>query len=53
MSDRVFQFTYHGEEKQRLDKFLVMCLPDLSRSRVQGLIKDGFVSVQGRVAEKG
>ncbi|MEJ5200840.1 MAG: RluA family pseudouridine synthase [Anaerolineales bacterium] len=52
MSDRVFHFTYNGDEKQRLDKFLVACLPDLSRSRLQGLIKDGFVFVQERVATK-
>ncbi len=52
MSDRVFQFTYRGDEKQRLDKFLVTCLPELSRSRLQGLIRDGFISVLGHVVTK-
>lgn len=52
MSDREFQFTYRGDEKQRLDKFLVGCLPELSRSRLQGLIKDGFISVGGHVTTK-
>jgi 23S rRNA pseudouridine1911/1915/1917 synthase len=40
------------EETQRLDKFLVECMPDTSRSRLQGLIKDGFVTVDGRPAHK-
>ena len=60
MSDQLYRFTYQEEEDQRLDKFLVTCLPDLSRSRIQGLIRDGFVKVDGipvvksgQMAEKG
>ena len=47
---RVFQ----SEEGQprRLDKFLVDRLPEFSRSRLQGLIKDGFVAVDGLPARK-
>ncbi len=52
MSDSVFHFTYQGEEKQRLDKYLVTCLSEFSRSRMQELIKEGFVSVQGHVVTK-
>jgi 23S rRNA pseudouridine1911/1915/1917 synthase len=36
-------FEYTGPKGGRLDKFLVTCLPDYSRSYLQGLIKDGFV----------
>jgi 23S rRNA pseudouridine1911/1915/1917 synthase len=36
----------------RLDVFLASCLPEFSRSRVQGLIKDGFVSVDGEPVTK-
>ncbi len=37
---------------QRLDKFLATELPEFSRSRLQGLIKDGFVTVNGCPAQK-
>ena len=36
----------------RLDKRILETHPDFSRSRVEGLIKAGFVSVNGTVAEK-
>jgi len=42
-----FSFTYDGESSLRLDKFLVQQIPDLSRSRLQALIKDGLVLVAG------
>jgi 23S rRNA pseudouridine1911/1915/1917 synthase len=38
---------------QRLDKVLQARMPELSRARWLGLIKDGFVSVNGVVARKG
>jgi 23S rRNA pseudouridine1911/1915/1917 synthase len=47
----VFQFDNKGKP-QRLDKFLVVCLPEFSRARLQGLIRDGFVSVDGVPARK-
>ncbi len=53
MSDQIFTFTYSDPVDQRLDKFLVSCLPDYSRSRLQGLIKDGFVKINGELAAKG
>jgi 23S rRNA pseudouridine1911/1915/1917 synthase len=52
MSDRVENFRYAGEKAERLDKFLVTCLPEFSRARLQGLIEDGFVSVNGTAAKK-
>lgn len=39
-------------EIQRLDKLLLGRHPDFSRSRIEGLIKAGFVTVNGAVAEK-
>ena len=37
---------------QRLDKLVLALHPDFSRSRIEGLIKAGFVTVNGAVAEK-
>jgi 23S rRNA pseudouridine1911/1915/1917 synthase len=51
MSDRVEVFIYSGTA-ERLDKFLVTCLPEFSRARIQGLIADGFVFVNQVVAKK-
>ncbi|HVF70964.1 MAG TPA: RluA family pseudouridine synthase [Chthoniobacterales bacterium] len=36
-----------GEGGQRLDRYLAGALPDFSRSRLQTLIKDGFVTLNG------
>jgi 23S rRNA pseudouridine1911/1915/1917 synthase len=47
VKDLLLQFTCSGDQSQRLDKFLVAHLPDYSRSRLQGLIKDGFVRIDG------
>lgn len=52
MSDRIERFTFEGGNAERLDKFLVTCLPEFSRARLQGLIADGFVSVNGILAKK-
>ncbi len=52
MSDRVEIFRFDRESPQRLDKFLVDCLPAFSRSRIQGLILDGFVDIDGLPARK-
>ncbi len=52
MSDRVLTFRFDRENPERLDKFLVGQLQDLSRSRIQGLIADGFVDVNDRAARK-
>jgi len=52
VSDRIERFTFEGGNAERLDKFLVTCLPEFSRARLQGLIADGFVSVNGILAKK-
>lgn len=52
MGDRLEFFQYAGDG-ERLDKFLVSCLPEFSRARLQGLILDGFVEVNGQLAKKG
>ena len=52
MTDRIIQLTYEHEQPQRLDKFLVDELPEYSRSRLQTLIKEGLVSVDGVIASK-
>jgi len=43
---------YHDQKAQRLDKYLVECLPDFSRSRLQAFIKAGKVTVDGQPARK-
>ncbi len=52
MSDRVEHFQFDGTREERLDRYLVICLPEFSRSRLQGLIADGFVDVNGLPARK-
>jgi 23S rRNA pseudouridine1911/1915/1917 synthase len=52
VSDRIEKYRYDGEKAERLDKFLVTCLPEFSRARLQGLISDGFVSINGAPAKK-
>ena len=46
----IFEFTRSSPE--RLDKYLVECLPEFSRSRIQSLIKEGYVLIDGVQAEK-
>jgi 23S rRNA pseudouridine1911/1915/1917 synthase len=52
LSDRVLTFRFDKEISERLDKFLVRQLPEFSRSRIQGLIADGFVDVNEHTAKK-
>lgn len=52
MSDRVLEFNFEKNSGERLDKFLVEQLPEFSRSRLQVLIADGFVNVNGNIAKK-
>jgi 23S rRNA pseudouridine1911/1915/1917 synthase len=47
-SERLEVLHFPGKPEQRLDKFLANCLPEYSRSRLQALIKDGQVIVDGR-----
>lgn len=51
MTDRRLSFVVEGEGG-RLDHILVDQIPDLSRSRLQKLIKAGRVSVDGQVVTK-
>jgi 23S rRNA pseudouridine1911/1915/1917 synthase len=48
----VENFQFEGKQPERLDRFMVTCLPEFSRSRLQGLISDGFVLVNGNAAKK-
>ena len=52
MTDRIETYQHTGESAERLDKFLVSRLPEFSRARLQGLIADGFVLVNGEPAKK-
>ncbi len=46
--DKILEFAVPGDyEGQRLDRFLVERLPDLSRSRISTLIRSGFILVSG------
>jgi 23S rRNA pseudouridine1911/1915/1917 synthase len=42
-----------GERDVRLDKYVCQQFPELSRSRVQRLIADGHITVNGRAAKPG
>lgn len=50
------QFTYQiglGEDDERLDKWISLALPDLSRTYIQKCIKDNGVSVNGKPQKAG
>lgn len=52
MNERVINLRFEGEDASRLDKFLVSHFPEFSRSRIQVLIANGFIFVDGNVARK-
>lgn len=52
LSEEIIRFTFAGEGGERLDKYLASRLPAYSRSRLQGLIRDGFAQVGGKVIVK-
>jgi len=52
VNDHFFTFEYQKNNAQRLDKFLVTCLPEFSRSRLQQLIKQEHILVDGKPARK-
>jgi 23S rRNA pseudouridine1911/1915/1917 synthase len=52
LSEQVLSFRFEGEKPARLDKFLVAQLPEFSRSRLQKLIENGCIWVDGMLAQK-
>jgi 23S rRNA pseudouridine1911/1915/1917 synthase len=52
LSERVVNLRFDGEDASRLDKFLVSHFSEFSRSRIQVLIANGFIFVDGNVARK-
>ncbi len=52
MSERWLSFRFRGKQTERLDKYLVTCLPKLSRSQLQNLVRDNHVLVNGNAARK-
>jgi len=52
MDERIVKFQVIPKEKMRLDKALVANLPELSRVRLQGLIKNDCVRIDGVVETK-
>jgi 23S rRNA pseudouridine1911/1915/1917 synthase len=52
VSERILHLRFEKQSSERLDKFLTASLPEFSRSRIQGLIADGLVEVDGRAAKK-
>jgi 23S rRNA pseudouridine1911/1915/1917 synthase len=51
-SERILNFRYDKETPERLDKYLVGLLQEFSRTRIQSLIEDGHVDVNGQAAKK-
>jgi len=52
LNERWLSFRYEGAGNSRLDKFLVTQLPEFSRTRLQTLIENGSILVDGTVAYK-
>ena len=52
MIEQSLSFRFEGDGTSRLDKFLVTCLPEFSRTRLQTLIETGAILVDGAVAQK-
>jgi 23S rRNA pseudouridine1911/1915/1917 synthase len=52
LNDQLRSFQFEGNETSRLDKFLVTCLPEFSRTRLQALVENGSVLVNGSIAHK-
>lgn len=52
MENKLIELLFDFPHRERLDIFLADALPEYSRSRLQGLIKDGRVSVAGTPAKK-
>ncbi len=49
--ESLFEYLFSGVERCRLDRFLTEQQPDISRSRLQSLVKEGTVLVNGSPAK--
>ncbi len=49
----MIQFTYDNTIKSRVDSYLSECMEDMSRSRIQALIKNGDITVNGSKVKAG
>jgi 23S rRNA pseudouridine1911/1915/1917 synthase len=52
LNEQILKFRFDGETSLRLDKFLVSKIPEFSRTRLQALIENGSILVDGAVAHK-
>ncbi len=52
MEEQVLTLRFEKKDQQRLDLFLVEAFPDYSRARLQTLIREGRVAVDGKPAAK-
>jgi 23S rRNA pseudouridine1911/1915/1917 synthase len=52
LNDNFYKFTFSGEKGFRLDKFLTDQVHEISRSQIQNLIGQGFISVNNIVTKK-
>lgn len=52
MSDKTLTFVVNNFQEDRLDKYLVIQVPDQSRARLQELIKEGRVTVNDKPVTK-
>lgn len=52
LSEQILTFLFEGETATRLDRYLVTCIPEFSRTRIQSLIENGLILVDGEVAYK-
>ena len=50
--DKKVELIFLELESERLDKYIVHCLPEYTRSRIQNLIRSGLVSVNGEIIQK-
>jgi 23S rRNA pseudouridine1911/1915/1917 synthase len=52
LNERVLKLRFDGETSLRLDKFLVSKIPEFSRNRLQALIENGSILVNGIATHK-
>lgn len=50
--EKKVQIIFTGSQPERLDKYIARSLPQYTRSKIQGLIRDGYVRVDGGVIVK-